>query len=88
MVAAAAATVVEADLSHLASYLTLFGFCLLATAGLLAAELYTVLAPEAAGVRLRRMRAWMQRHQDPAIVIGCLLLGLWLMGNSLYQLTS
>ncbi|MFE7773330.1 GAP family protein [Streptomyces sp. NPDC057445] len=88
MVAAAATVVVEADLSHLSSYLALFGFCVLATATLLAAELYTVFSPEAAAVRLKRLRAWLHRHQDPAVVVACLLLGLWLVGNSIYQLTS
>ncbi|MEU2156372.1 GAP family protein [Streptomyces sp. NPDC019396] len=88
MVAAAATVVIEADLSHVGTYLILFGFCLLASASLLAAELYMIFAPEAAEVRLKRLRAWLQRHQEPAIVFGCLLLGLWLTGNSIYQLTS
>lgn len=87
-VAAAATVVVEADLSHLESYLALFGFCLLATASLLTAELYTVFSPEAAQVRLKRLRSWLQSHQEQAVVLGCLLLGLWLTGNSIYQLTS
>ncbi|TFE49868.1 GAP family protein [Streptomyces sp. ICN441] len=88
LVAAAATVVVRADLSHFASFAALFGFVLLATGSLLAAELYTVFAPEAAGVRLARLRSWLQEHQEPAIVVGCLVLGLWLTGNSIYQLTS
>ncbi|MFE3325776.1 GAP family protein [Streptomyces sp. NPDC059176] len=87
-VAAAATVVVDADLSHVATYAALFGFCLLATSSLLTAELYMVFAPAAAEVRLKRLRAWLQRHQEQAIVLGCLLLGLWLTGNSIYQLTS
>lgn len=88
MVAAGAATVLEADLSHSSSFLALFGFAILATASLLAAELYVVFAPEAAQARLMKLRAWMQGHQEQAIVVICLLLGLWLTGNSIYQLTS
>ncbi|MFD5425291.1 GAP family protein [Streptomyces sp. NPDC127084] len=88
MVAAAATVVIEADLSHFSTYLILFGFCLLASASLLAAELYMIFAPKVAEARLKRLRAWLQRHQEPAIVFGCLLLGLWLTGNSIYQLTS
>ncbi|MEU3921221.1 GAP family protein [Streptomyces sp. NPDC002659] len=88
MVAAGAATVLEADLSHSSSFLALFGFAILATASLLAAELYVVFAPEAAQARLMKLRAWMQGHQEQAIVAICLLLGLWLTGNSIYQLTS
>ncbi|MEU2113391.1 GAP family protein [Streptomyces sp. NPDC019507] len=88
LVAAAATVVVRADLSHFPTYVALFGFCILASASLLAAELYTVFAPEAAGVRLTRLRTWLQEHQEPAIVVGCLVMGLWLTGNSIYQLTS
>ncbi|MEV1051943.1 GAP family protein [Streptomyces sp. NPDC049887] len=88
LVAAAATVVVRADLSHVASYAALFGFCILATASLLTAELYTVFAPEAAGVRLKRLRSWLQEHQEPAIIVGCLVMGLWLTGNSIYQLTA
>ncbi|MGW0633644.1 GAP family protein [Streptomyces sp. NPDC002758] len=48
LVAAGATTVVEADLSHSSSWLALFSFCVLATASLLAAEVYVVFAPTAA----------------------------------------
>ncbi|CAM5631966.1 GAP family protein [Streptomyces narbonensis] len=88
MVSAAAATVVKADLSHTASFLALLGFCLLATATLLAMELYMVFAPEKAQHNLIRLRSWLSRHKDQAIVLICLLLGLWLVGRSLYQLTG
>ncbi|MFE9841964.1 GAP family protein [Streptomyces goshikiensis] len=88
MVAAGATTVVQADASHTTTYLALFGFCLLASSGLLAAELYMVFAPEAAQARLLRMRTWMEGHKDEAIVFVCLLLGLWLTGQSIYQLTG
>ncbi|WP_314618179.1 GAP family protein [Streptomyces stackebrandtii] len=88
MVSAAAATVVKADLSQVASFLALFGFCVLATAGLLAMELYMVFAPEKAQLSLVRLRGWLERHKDPAIVLICLVLGLWLVGRSLYQLTG
>ncbi|MFD9334626.1 GAP family protein [Streptomyces sp. NPDC060028] len=88
MVGAAAATVVQADLSHSVSYLTLVAFCLLATSSLLAMELYMVFAPEKAQLALTHLREWLERHKDPATVITCLLLGLWLVGRSLYQLAG
>ncbi|APE21498.1 MULTISPECIES: GAP family protein [Streptomyces] len=88
MVSAAAATVVKADASHAQSFLALLGFCVLATSTLLAMELYTVFAPEDAQRDLTRLRAWLSRHKDQAIVLLCLLLGLWLVGRSLYQLTG
>ncbi|MFF4547815.1 GAP family protein [Streptomyces sp. NPDC001435] len=88
MVAAAATTVVEADLSHFSSWLALSAFCVLATASLLATELYVVFAPTAAKARLLRLRSWMQDHQEQAIVTLCLVLGFWLMGRSIYELTG
>ncbi|MFG2483694.1 MULTISPECIES: GAP family protein [Streptomyces] len=88
LVAAGATTVIEADTSQASTFVALFGFCLLASATLLAAELYMVFAPEAAQRRLLRMRTWMEGHKDEAIVFLCLLLGLWLTAQSIYQLTS
>ncbi|MEU9083590.1 GAP family protein [Streptomyces sp. NPDC048357] len=88
MVAAAAATVVQADLTHGESFLALMGFCLLATSTLLGMELYMVFSPEQAQRALLGLRAWLERHKEQAIVVLCLLLGLWLVGRSLYQLTG
>ncbi|MCX4529604.1 MULTISPECIES: GAP family protein [unclassified Streptomyces] len=88
MVAAGATTVIQADTSHATTYIALLGFCLLASSGLLAAELYMVFAPEAAQARLLRMRTWMEGHKDEAIVFVCLLLGLWLTAQSIYELTG
>ncbi|MCX4695701.1 GAP family protein [Streptomyces sp. NBC_01408] len=88
MVGAAAATVVQADLSHGGSFLALMAFCLLATSCLLAMELYMVFSPEKAQLGLTALRAWLDAHKDPAIVVTCLVLGLWLVGRSLYQLTG
>ncbi|MER6387309.1 GAP family protein [Streptomyces sp. NPDC059382] len=88
LVAAGAVTVIEANTSHPATFVALFGFCLLASAGLLAAELYIVFSPEAAQVRLHRLRAWLLRHKEQAIVVGSLVLGLWLTAQNIYLLTG
>jgi fructose-specific phosphotransferase system IIC component len=88
MVGAAAATVVQADLSHTESFLALLGFCILATFSLLAMEVSLVFAPQPAHLALTRLRTWLQRHQEQAVIMLCLLLGLWVAGRSLYQLTS
>ncbi|MFF1340345.1 GAP family protein [Streptomyces sp. NPDC058290] len=88
LVAAGATTVLEANTSHASTYLALFGFCFLATASLLAAELYIVFAPEVAHDRLMRLRGWLEGHTQQAIVVICLVLGLWLTGKSIYQLTG
>ncbi|MDF3300241.1 GAP family protein [Streptomyces tropicalis] len=88
LVAAGATAVVEADTSHFTTWIALFSFCLLATASLLAAELYVVFAPTAARARLLAMRSWLEGHQDQAIVVLCLVVGLWFTGKSIYQLTG
>jgi Sap, sulfolipid-1-addressing protein len=86
LVAAGAATVASAKLDTVGSYLMLLGFCLLATASFLAAELYATFAPEAAAPRLTQLRTWLDTHQDQMIVGICLLLGCWLTAKSLYLL--
>ncbi|MFF3409659.1 GAP family protein [Streptomyces sp. NPDC002742] len=88
MVAAGAATVVDADLSHAASYAALMGYVLLATSSILTLELYATFAPRSAHVRLERLRGWLEGHQDQALVSLVLFLGLWLVGKSIYQLTA
>src|SRR5580700_7528020 len=81
LVAAGAATVATAKLSTVGSYLTLLGFCLLATASFLVCELYATFAPAAAAPRLQQLRTWLDTHQDQMIVGICLLLGFWLAGK-------
>lgn len=88
LIAAGAATVAEAKVSSLASYLALMSFCLLCSASLLAMELYVTFAPSAAKARLAKLRSWMETHEDQAVVILSLLLGFWLAGKSIYQLTT
>ncbi len=88
LVAAGAATVAQARLATLGSYLALTGFCLLATSSFLCLELYAVFAGARADDRLKRMRVWLDTHQDQVIIALCLLLGFWLAGKSLYLLVS
>ena len=63
-------------------------FCLLATSGFLAMELYAAFAPEAAGARLENVRTWIDSHTDQAIVILSLVVGFWLLGDSLYLILT
>ncbi|MFI1866084.1 GAP family protein [Streptomyces jumonjinensis] len=86
LVAAGAATVVEAELDSVAAYFVLLGFCLLATASQLTLELHAVFAPTAAGERLQRLRHWLDDNQDRTIVVLSLSLGFWLVGKSISQL--
>jgi Sap, sulfolipid-1-addressing protein len=88
MVAAGAATVVEAKLATAGSYLVLVLFCLLATSSFLYLELYAAFAPARARPRIERIRTWLDSHQDQMIIALCLLLGFWLAGKSIYLLVS
>ena len=88
LVAAGAATILEAKLTTPESYLALIFFCLLATASFLYLEIYATFAGERADARLRHLREWLNSHQDQVVIGVFLLLGLWLAGNSLYLLVS
>ena len=88
MIAAGAATVVEAKLSSAADYLALVYFCLLATASYLGMEIYATTRPEQTQDFLARLRAWIDSHTDQLIIFVSLVVGLWLIGKSLYLIVS
>ena len=88
MIAAGAATVVAAKLSSWADYLSLVYFCLLASASYLLMEIYGTVRPEQTQDFLRRLRLWIDTHTDQLIVWGSLLVGCWLIGNSIYLIVS
>ena len=88
LIAAGAATVVEAKLSSWESFLALFGFCILGSASYIAMVIYAAFWPAPAQQFLARSRSWIERHTDEAIVIGCLILGFWLIANSIYLIVS
>ena len=88
LVAAGAATVLEAKLDTAGSYLVLILYCLLATSSYLYLELYATFAPAKAGARLAQMREWLDSHQDQVLIAVFLLLGFWLAGKSIYLLVN
>ena len=88
LVAAGAATVVQAKLSTAGDYVTLLLFCVVGTSSFLYLELYAAFAPAAAAARLDRMRKWLDTHRDQVIIVVFLLLGFWLAGKSIYLLVS
>ena len=88
LVAAGAATVVQAKLSTAGDWLALVVFCLLATSTFLAMELYAAFAPAATGARCVKIQRWIDTHQDQAIVVGALAVGGWLLGKSIYLIVS
>ncbi|WP_426368944.1 GAP family protein [Streptomyces sp. E-08] len=88
LVAAGAATALDADLSTATDWLALTGYCLLATLSLIVMEMYVVWAPTSANARLNALRSWLSRHQEQLIITISLLVGLWLMARSIYDLVS
>lgn len=88
LIGAGAATVVSAKLSSAASFLALFFFCVIASSSYLAMEIYASLKPDQSQLFLARFRAWIDAHTDQAIIWGSLILGFWLIGNSLYLVLS
>jgi len=88
LVAAGAATVSQAKLSNVAEYLILLLFCLLATSSFLYLELSAAFRPVAADALMKKLRNWLDTHQDQVIIVISLLLGFWLAGKSIYLLVT
>ena len=88
LVAAGVAVIVEAKLSSWESYLALFAFCIVGTSSYLAMELYAGFRPERAQAFLGTIRTWIDTHTDQVIIIVSLVLGFWLVGDSIYVLVT
>ena len=88
LIAAGAATVVEAKFASWESYLALVFFCVLASASYLTMEVYAGFKPAQSQAFLARFRSWMDTHTDQVIIFGGLILGLWLIANSVYLIVT
>jgi threonine/homoserine/homoserine lactone efflux protein len=88
LIGAGAATVVEAKLSSWASYLTLFLYCVLGSSSYLAMEIYAVVRPGETRAFLARCRTWIDAHTDEVIIVGSLIIGFWLIANSIYRIVT
>jgi threonine/homoserine/homoserine lactone efflux protein len=88
LIGAGAATVVEAKLSSWESFLALFLYCVIASSSYLAMELHAVFRPAQSQALLGRSRTWIDSHTDQVIIVGSLLIGFWLIGNSIYLIVS
>jgi len=88
LIAAGAATVVEAKLSSWESFLALFLYCVLASASYLFLEIYTVFRPAQSQALMGRFRTWVDTHTDQVIIVGSLIIGLWLIGDSIYLIVT
>ena len=88
LIAAGAATVVQAHVSGAQSALALFFFCVIASSSYIAMELYAGFRPEQSQLLLSRIRNWIDTHTDQVIIVGALVLGFWLIGNSIYLIVT
>jgi len=88
LVAAGVTVIMEAKLSTWQDYLNIIVFCLVATAAYLAMEIYAGLRPEKSQAFLSNVRTWIDTHTDQVIIVVSLVLGLWLIGKSVYQFAS
>jgi hypothetical protein len=88
LIAAGAATVVQAKVSSFESFLALFFFCVIASSSYIAMELYAGFRPDQSQALLNRIRAWIDNNTDQVIIIGALVLGFWLIGNSIYLIVT
>ena len=75
-------TAAQAGLSSAGDYLALVSFCLLATSSFIVLELYAVFAPDA-DTQLAALRSWLDVHGNEVLIIVCLVLGVWLTGQSI-----
>jgi threonine/homoserine/homoserine lactone efflux protein len=88
LVAAGVAVIVEAKLSSWQDYLALFLFCVIATATYLALEIYAGFKPAQTQAFLGTTRKWIDTHTDQVIIIASLVLGFWLVGDSIYLIVT
>ena len=88
LVAAGVAVITEAKLTSWESYIALFLFCLVSTAVYIALELYAGFRPDRAQEFLGRIRTWIDTHTDQVIIVASLVLGLWLVGKSIYLIVT
>jgi len=51
-------------------------------------ETYAVVRPAQSQAILARFRAWIDNHTDQVIIAGSLIIGLWLVANSIYLIVT
>jgi hypothetical protein len=88
LIALGSATVVQANVSNAAEGFALFFFCVLASASYIGLELYAAFRPEESQLLLSRIRKWIDTNTDQVIVVGCLIVGLWFIADSVYLIAT
>jgi Sap, sulfolipid-1-addressing protein len=80
--------VTAAKLSSWQSYLALIAFCVLASSTYVAMEIYAAARPGPSQAFLARFRKWVDSHTDQVIIWGSLILGFWLIADSIYLIAA
>jgi threonine/homoserine/homoserine lactone efflux protein len=88
IVAAGAASVAQADLSHTAQVVQLVLFVVLASSSLTVMEIYSARSPERAAAKLDRLRSWLDVNRDRGLIVISGALGIWLVVKGIYALAS
>ena len=87
LVAAGAATITQANTSSAGDVATLVAFVVLASAPLVAMELYAWRSPTAARRRLDGLRNWMATHQRAMVIYLALIIGALLVSTAVAGLS-
>ena len=61
---------------------------MLATSSFLYLELSAAFRPAAADALMKKLRNWLDTHQNQVVIVISLLLGFWLAGKSIYLLVT
>ncbi len=88
LVAAGVAMITDAELTSWQSSLALVFFCLISVGIYLAVEIYALIRPDQAQAWLEAVRSWVTGHTDQVIIAIALVVGVWLIADSIWILAT
>jgi len=88
LIAAGAAVIVDAKLDSWQSALAFVYYLLLSVGTYLAVEIYALARPERTRELIASVRTWIADHTDQVIIILSLVVGVWLIADSIYLLAT
>jgi len=88
LIAAGVAVIVDAKLDSWQSALAFVYYLLLSVGTYLAVEFYALARPQRTQELISSVRAWIADHTDQVIIILSLVLGVWLVVDSVYLLAT
>jgi threonine/homoserine/homoserine lactone efflux protein len=88
LIAAGAATIVDAHIGSWSDVLPLIMFALVATSSYLTIALFATRRPDATAARLERLRTWFDSHTDVLIAWLAFVVGVYLVVDSAYLLLT